>query len=671
MIVSWNWLKDYVPLKMDVAELEHRLAMSGLNHESTETVGDDLAIDLEVTSNRPDCLGHLGVAREVSVLWDSPLHAPDPQPPAGGPDVEDLAKVSIACPEMCSRYIARVLREVTIGPSPPWLVERLRTLGLESVNNVVDVSNYVMFESGQPLHVFDLDRLEGPEINVRAAQAGEAFEAINHRSYTLDPDTCVIADARRPVALAGVMGGVDSEVHHKTTNLLIESAQFAPLSIRTTARKLGLHSPSSYRFERGVDPAAVDWASRRCCQLILELAGGQLAGGALDAGRPVEPRAPLTLRLSQLPRVLGIDVPADTVRRILTALGNQEVRFSGQAVEVIPPTWRSDLTREIDLVEEVARIHGYDEIPEDVGVPMAPSHRSDFDRVVQKVRSGLMAAGFDESITISVVPEQWCHALQFWTQAEPLRCSTPMLKGADRVRQSLVPSLLESRRLNESVNNDPIELFETARVYLPQAASLPDEPMMLAATSGQGFYFLKGVLEACLEMLHVRHTLQISPCDLPLLEPNKQCRLQLGDHLLGYLGEVSAGGLKQFGLRGAASVLEVNLQALLASAELVPQQQPLSDYPAISRDLNLIVDESLQWAQLESTIRQAAGELLESLQFQEVYRDTKKDGAGKKRLLYSITLRSPERTLTNEEADEIRDRVISACSEQHQAVLLG
>ncbi len=222
-----------------------------------------------------------------------------------------MTKVTIECPELCYRYTARVIRGVKIGPSPAWLVARLQTLGLASINNVVDVSNYVMMECGQPLHVFDLNLLQGPEIIVRPALPGEQFEAIDHRQYTLDPSMCVIADARRAVALGGVMGGVDSEVQGQTTDLLIESAEFAPLSIRTTARKLSLHSPSSYRFERGVDPEGVDWASRRCCELILELAGGQLAPGVLDVGRPQPTRQTVTLRLSQLPRVLGIDVPAE------------------------------------------------------------------------------------------------------------------------------------------------------------------------------------------------------------------------------------------------------------------------------------------------------------------------------------------------------------------------
>ncbi|MGM0487581.1 MAG: phenylalanine--tRNA ligase subunit beta [Planctomycetota bacterium] len=671
MIVSWNWLAAYVPLKMDVAELEQRLAMAGLNHESTKTVDDDLAIDLEVTSNRPDCLGHLGVAREISVLWEQPLTEPDAQPPVGGKEVSRLTNVTVECPRMCYRYTARVIRGVKIGPSPPWLVSRLRTVGLNSVNNVVDISNYVLMECGQPLHVFDLNLLQGPEIIVREARDGEQFEAIDHRMYTLDPSMCVIADGGRPVALGGVMGGVESEIHDETTDLLIESAEFAPLSIRNTARQLGLHSPSSYRFERGVDPVRVEWASRRCCELILELAGGQLAPGIMDIGAPHQQRAPITLRLHQLPRILGIDVPLEEVRRILTALGNEEVGQTEDRIEVIPPSWRRDLAREVDLVEEVARIHGYDEIPEDVSVPMAPSQRTDDDRVLETLRRGVTAAGIDEAMTVSVVPEKWTRAFSPWSDAEPLRCRTPMLKGADRLRKSLIPSLLEARRINESMGNDAGELFETAHVYLPRPSGLPQEPWMLGIVSGRDFFFLKGVVESCLELLHIDTPLVVQQCELPLLDPVQQCRLELGEQVLGYLGLVSSKELKQFGLKTEATVAELDLSVLASAANLVPQQQPLSEYPPIARDLNLVVDESVNWATLKSTVAQAAGPLLETLRFQEVYRDPNKDGAGKKRLFFSITLRSPEQTLTNEQADEIRDKVVSACAQQHHATLLN
>lgn len=671
MLVSWKWLQDYVSLKMSHDEFVERLSRAGLNHEDSRTVGDDLQIDLEVTSNRPDCLGHIGVAREVSVLWQTGLRVPPPQPAESGPPVTELTKVAIECPQRCFRYTARVLQGVRIAPSPPWMVDRLATIGIPAINNVVDVTNYVMMECGQPLHAFDFAKLAGPEIIVREAQSGELFEAINHKTYPLEPGMCVIADAERAVALGGVMGGARTEVSDDTTDVLIEAADFAPLSIRTTARKLILHSPSSYRFERGVDPLGVDWASRRCCELILQLGGGRLAQGVISAGQEIPVREPIVLRLSQLPRVLGIEIPADEVQRILAALGCQGASHDAASVTVVPPSWRRDLTREIDLVEEVARVYGYDRIPEDVGVPMAPSHRSDEDRVLGKVRQVLLCAGFDEAMTASVVSEESAAALSPWTAAAALQTSTPMLKGADRLRRSLIPSLLEARRVNESLGNPVIELFETARVYLPAAGGLPSEQWTLGVVSGGDYYRLKGVVEAVLAALRPGTRLEAVDTRQPLLDSVKSSEFCVQGQCLGYAGELSADGLQQAGLRSPATVAEIRMPVLVELADLIPRYAEQSPYPAIERDLNLIVDESVRWASLADTVRRAVGECLESVRYQEIYRDPKKDGAGKKRLLFSITLRSRQRTLTNEEADQIRQQVVDACHQSHGAVLLG
>jgi phenylalanyl-tRNA synthetase beta chain len=285
MILSRLWLADYVDLPASTAALVERLALAGLNHESTTEVGGDTAIEIEVTSNRPDWLGHIGVAREVAVLFARPLRMPDPRPAEGAAEAGHSVGVEIAAGDICPFYSARVIRGLQVGPSPAWLVDRLRTVGVASVNNVVDVTNYVMLETGQPLHAFDLAKLRGGRIVVRRARGGEPFEAINHKTYTLDERMCVIADAERPVALAGVMGGADSEIGAGTTAVLLESAQFAPLPVRAAAREFVLASGSSYRFERGPDPAMVDWASRRAAALILELAGGTLERGTAIAGR--------------------------------------------------------------------------------------------------------------------------------------------------------------------------------------------------------------------------------------------------------------------------------------------------------------------------------------------------------------------------------------------------
>jgi len=683
MIVSWNWLAEYVDLSMSLDELTERLTLTGLNLEGIEESSSprDWAIDLEVTSNRPDCLGHIGVAREISVIWQQALRQPDPQPEAVGKAVSQATSIAINCPDLCPRYTARVLRGVKIGPSPDWLAERLRSIGVAVINNVVDITNFVLFECGQPLHAFDLARLQGAKqpgdtINVRQAVAGEEFLAIDHKTYTLTGDEVVIADAQRPVALGGVMGGADTEVTDATVDLLIESADFAPLAVRGAARRHHLHSPSSYRFERGVDPAGIEWASRRCCELILEIAGGELCEGSLDVG-PESPsqqpitREPVTLRFAQIPRLLGVEIPSAEATKILTDLGCQLIEADDTQLTVTPPSWRADLTREADLLEEVARIHGYDQIPEDVGVRMAPSSRSREEVVLDKVRHVLCAARFDEALTLSSTEPEQVDTFRPWTNAPPLMTGTAVLRRATCLRQSLVPSLLTCRRTNETLSNPTVELFEIAKVYLPQQGGLPDERRVLALTSGGGFLEVKGVIEALLTTvapaakLGVNEIGQKGQTSHALLDASKACEFTLDGQPFGVLGEVSRAGLDQFQLRGATTIAELDLAPLVAAAQLAPVAGPLSNYPPVTRDLNIVLDEAVRWAEVQQIVDREGGDLLEHVAFQDdTYRDAKQLGEGKKSVLFTIQLRKPDSTLTNEEADAVRDRMVAALGKE-------
>lgn len=665
MIVSWNWLKEYVLLDMSLEELEQRLMMAGLNHEGTEEVDGDFAVDLEVTSNRPDCLGHLGVAREVAALWQRKVKYPAAQPTEGKTPLTELADVQIEVPALCPRYIARVIRGCKVGPSPHWLVRRLKSLGQPSINNVVDITNYVLFECGQPLHAFDYAKLNKAggkvKIIVRQAKPGEKLEAINHKTYELAPGVCVIADAEIPVAMAGIMGGASTEVSEKTVDVLIEAAEFDPVAVRHAARKYELHSPSSYRFERRIDPQGVDWASRRCCELILELAGGELAAGAIDAGGPPPQREPIPLRFDQLQRILGIEIPTERAKEILAALGNQEVKATKKSVEVIPPSWRRDLMREVDLIEEVGRIYGYEHIPEDVVVPLAPSARLRRERVLHKIRHTLTALGYDEAMTISAVSAEWSESFSPWTKNAALEASTSVIGTAKYLRRSLVPSLLGTCRTNEKVSNEPAELFEIAKVYLPRQGKLPEEPALLSLCSGGDFFSIKGALEALLSELKIQTEPEYRPTEKhELLDPHKACEVWLGKQRLGMLGEVSPAGLKAFELQKQVSVAEFWLDPLVEAAVLEPQFTPLPTFPASNRDLNIVVEEAIRWADLAKLVRREGGELLEGLEFREVYRNEKQLGPGKKSLLLTATFRSPESTLTTEQVDSVCKRVVDA-----------
>lgn len=676
MIISKDWLSDYVDLEMPLDELTERLTLTGLNLEGVESVGKDTAIDLEVTSNRPDCLGHIGVAREVSVIWGNELKKPAPQPKATGESAASAVSVDIQCLELCSRYTARVIKGVKIGPSPQWMQDRLRSLGCAVINNVVDITNYVLFECGQPLHAFDLGKLSGGKIVVRQATKDEEFTAIDHKTYKLSPGTCVVAsgngaDDAHAVALGGVMGGAETEVSDQTVDLLIEAADFDPLSIRTTAREHHLHSPSSYRFERGVDPEGLDWASRRCCELILELAGGTLLEGVVEAGAKREAAGEIKLRFPQIPRLLGIEIPDDQVRKILTDLGCTETHCCDHCVKVVPPTWRADLTREADLLEEVARIYGYDQIPEDVGVRMAPSSRSRQDIVLDRVRRVLTSAGFDEALTLSTVEPALVREFNLWTTVQPLTTSTPLLRRASALRQSLIPSLLGCRKQNLAMSNPVVEQFEIAKIYLPREGELPEERQMLAISSGQEFLEVKGVVEAIVEELKCAtgsaSALSVSIDDFPehtLLASSRTAWLMMDGKRVGVIGQLSDEGLNYFDLRGTVTVVELDLAPLVESAQLIPRADTLVTFPPMSRDLNVVFDESVRWADVERIVRETGGKLLEEFAFQEVYRDAKRLGTNKKSLLWSITLRSQEGTLTSDQADEVRDSIVAKLGQQ-------
>jgi phenylalanyl-tRNA synthetase beta chain len=684
MIISTAWLADYVQVPVPAEELVERLALAGLNHESSTPVGDDLAIELEVTSNRPDCLGHIGVAREAAVLFGRPLAVPDPRPLEGAEAAADRITVSIESPEICPFYSARVLRGVRVGPSPGWLVDRLRTVGVASVNNIVDVTNYVMLESGQPLHAFDLARIRGGRIVVRRAEPGERFLAINHKTYALDERMCVIADGERPVALAGVMGGADSEIGGETVDMLLESAQFAPLPIRAAARGLALASGSSYRFERGPDPAMVDWASRRAAALILEIAGGTLDRGAATAGSLASAPATITLAHERVAEVLGLAVPAERQRQILTALG---FRSDGeQASRWQAPSWRRDCWREIDLVEEIARIEGYQGVPEDVPIAARPVSLSDRERATRRVGELLVGQGFCEAMTRSVVDERLAEMASPWGETPPLVISPPLVRGADRLRRSLLPSLLEARAGNAAVGTDDADLFEIARAYLARRGaddlrcSPADEPHLVAFVAGGGFLRGKGLTEAMLEGLGVtadpEAAIAYRPLEMPLFAPGRAAEIVLtrpGQPAcrVGVAGEISPDPLAAFSLRGPVVAAELRLDRLdFAISRQRPLEQP-SEFPAVTRDINLVVAEDVPWGDVARVISATGGDLVETIRLAEVWRDRERLGENRKSFVIAVTLRSRLGTLTGEEATAAVQTVIDAAARECGASLRG
>lgn len=663
MIVSWNWLKEYVRLDMPAETLANRLMMAGLNLESIDDVEGDIAIDLEVTSNRPDCLCHIGVARETAALFERDWKQPPAAVAAHGPDVHTLTQIELQASDLCPRYTARLVRGVRVAPSPQWLQTRLKTLGIRPINNVVDATNYVLMECGQPLHAFDFDRLDGRRIVVRRGVAGESLQAIDQRVYQVTPEMCVIADASRPVAIAGVMGGFDSEINERTVNVLIEAADFSSMSVRSTARKLNLHSDSSYRFERGIDRAGLDWASRRCAELILQTAGGELCSGVIETGVSADVvREPVVLRYSQIKRVLGIEIPQQEVDRILQVLGlTQQVSQSADAGIFMPPTWRRDLTREIDLIEEAARVYGYEKIPENVPVPLAVSTTTRQDRLVERLATTLVGAGFFEAVTLSFVGTDLQTLVRPWSDKPALAVEHSSRQRENLLRQSLIPSLLAVRRQNERHGNLNAQLFEVARIFLGADPGNPQaEPKVIAGVSGRSFSELKGVVEQLIAVANRQLVLETRATEGPWFQPGRGAELLLNGSRLGWLGEVSEDVRKALDLHDPVTMFELDLLLLEQSAQFSPAHTPFAEFPAMERDLNFVLDDEVTWSEVEQVVRTAGGALLENVVFASQYRGPQIP-ANKKSYVFRLFYRSSDRTLTGDEVDQIQQQVVATC----------
>ena len=494
MKIALDWIAQYLDRPVAPDEAADALLNAGLPIESVTPIGDTHVLDVEVTSNRTDCLCHMGLARELAALLGRTFKPVVPSITETGPDAAALTKVQIDDLAGCPYYSARVITGVKVGPSPAWLKNRLESIGLRSVNNVVDVTNFVLMEVGQPLHAFDFKGLAEKRIVVRRANAGEKMQAINASTYELSPANLVIADAIRPVAIAGVMGGKETEVDANTTDILLESARFEQLLTRFTARQLALMSDASYRFERGVDPTAAEWASRRAAQLILETAGGTLARGFVAMGAATPKNIAITLRLKRIPEILGMDVPLDRTMNILASLGFNPTR-EGDTLRCTVPSHRLDVEREIDLIEEVARVYGYKHLPVHGQVVHQVQPEPDIERAARTARTALLAAGFSESITLSFVPRPEAEA--FLPAGGGAIAVSHSGWKADVLRPSVLPSLLAVRRTNQYAGTDDARVYEVAETFWQTGdpKSAPAQKRVLALV-GNSVPEVRGALEA-------------------------------------------------------------------------------------------------------------------------------------------------------------------------------
>ncbi len=653
MKISYNWLKEYVCICLSPQELADRLTNVGLVVTDIQPVDDDFCLDIEVTSNRPDCLGIIGIAREVAAAVDGSFYFPETNFVSAHADISQFINVSVEEPILCPRYTARVVRHITVAPSPEWMQKRLKCIGLRPVNNIVDVTNYVMMETGQPLHAFDLDRLAGQKIIVRKARIGEEIVAINGARRALFHDMLVIADGKKPVAIAGVMGGAETEVSNLTRNILLECAQFEQRQVRRTSRALGISSDSSYRFERGIDPEGIDRASQRAVWLIKDCAGGETADGTVTLGPERHETKKITLRMERLHKVLGVEIKRDVAIDILKKLQFNILNAVDNFIDLEVPSFRGDISREIDLIEEVARIYGYNNIPTKTSINVRGSIKNKFEIVEDTVRQFLTGLGFYEVKTFSIVDTSPLQSLNLWSDKGGIDIANPLRLEESRLRTSLLPSLINTKRYNMHHGTEQIKIFEIAKVYLA-GNKLPHEKNCLSILADTDFLTLKGIFESFLVNLGILSKCEwITFSEPRLFKDERAARIHLDGMAVGYFGEAS----QKLGFKTLSCLLEVDLDVLLEKSNFIKKYQNLLQYPAVFRDLAVIVNEETPWSSIEKCIMDAKVALVTEINFFDVYRG-KQIPAGKKSIALNLCFQATDRTLKNEEVDSAQQIIL-------------
>ena len=694
MKVLYNWLKEFVDLTATPEDLRTRLSLSGTAVEALEQTAAGPLLDAELTSNRADCLGHYGIAREAAALYRLALKPVEAYPRETSDLATSTTRVQIDCPELCGRYTARVLRGVKIGPSPDWLRQRLEALGQASINNVVDATNCVMLELGHPLHAFDMDLLGERRIIVRRARAGEKLRTLDGVERALTSEMCVIADAARAVAIAGVMGGAETEIRSTSRNILLEAACFDPTSIRRTSKALGLRTEASMRFERGADPAMSELASRRCAELIQKVDGGDVLAGAVDVypGRTDAPAIELTRK--EFLRVMGADVPDAEIEAILSTLGFAPVRSDatrGSAGSLTAswtcqrPSWRGDVTREVDLIEEVARLYGIDKFPARLPAAKLPAARMEYADAEDRLRERLIGLGYQEVITIPIV-EEASDAVFRAEGAVPARIANPLAEDASVMRSTGVVTMVSTLAWNLNHGQRNVRLFEFGKTYRWNGADPVETRVLTLGATGlarekgvaeteRAFVFadLKGDLDQIgnladgllwktggPEWLHPAHAgIFLLRSDGAPANP------------AGFAGQLSRRVSERFKLRQDAYIAELELAPLCEgyrAARAALRYRPLSRFPAVERDFSLVLADGTAFAAVVETIRALGIAELSSIDAVDVFRG-KNVPEGKVSLLVRVTFESHQATLTEAQLTDFSSRILAALEQKLGASL--
>jgi phenylalanyl-tRNA synthetase beta chain len=717
MKVVYNWLKEFVDVIASPADLRARLSLAGVAVDSIEETAAGPVLDAEVTANRPDCLGHLGIAREVAAIYRLPLKPLHPTLKESPEKAADATRVEIQAPELCGRFTARVLRGVKVQPSPGWLRQGLEAIGEKSINNVVDVTNYVMFELGHPLHAFDFDKLQEHRIIVRRAKPGEKIRTLDGADRTLTKDMCVVADAGRAVGIGGVMGGAETEISFSTRNVLIECAWFDPISIRRTSKGLGLRSEASYRFERGADPEMAELASRRVAELIQKVAGSELLAGVVDVYRHREPEKKIELSRKELLRVMGADVPDRDIEAILSALGFHPVRVdvnrgsdgSIAAVwECRQVSWRQDVTRGIDLIEEVARHYGYDKFPPRLPPAKLPAHRLPHAEAQDRLRERIVALGYQEIVEIPIVDTQRNELFRPENLA-PAVIGNPLAEDASVMRSTGTVSMLRAIEWNLNHGQRNLRLFEIGKTYELRdgepvetqvltlgSTGLAQEKTVYEAAREFSFADLKGDLDRIGDLVggftwqsggpqwlagsratqlslssqggswsvtvgaKVGPSPDVDTRSVPLPGPN-----------IGVVGRLAKRIADIYKFRQDVFVADLKLEPLVTGVEasnVARRFNPLPRFPAVERDFSLVLADGVTFAQVVETIRSLQIAEVESIEAADLFRGGQVP-AGKFSLMIRVKFQSAEATFTDAQLNDFSARIVAALQQKLGATL--
>ena len=685
--VPLEWLKEYVPIRLAPEELAQRLTLAGFEVTGIESVHGEPVFSLEVTPNRADCLSILGIAREVAAMTGTAMKLPwrpaggDPRPGSRlktarlvGPNP---LRIEVQDREGCRRYIGRLIEHVQIGPSPDWMQRRLAACGIRAINNIVDITNYVLLELGQPLHAFDYGRLAEAAIVVRRAAANESIVTLDGERRTLSPGMLIIADAKRPIAVAGVMGGRETEITASTTRILLESAEFDPILVRRTARQLGLASESSYRFERGVDPEGVELGSERASSLIAELARGQVTA-IQDVGIKADKPTVVLLDPQRIQQRLGVSIPARDTTKMLKSLGF-ELLSQGALWRLSVPSFRRDVKQDVDVIEEVARSYGYDRLPTAVGhaelSAVADDERLAFSDQLRTLLTGL---GLSEVITWSLISHEQLSRVEWSAPSSGwLRVSNPLSQDHAILRPTLLPGMLQVVSRNAPQGATDLRLFELGNVFDPTGPfrEAPRVGLVLSGAwerSWQGrreadLYRARGLVEQ-LAGRASRAAVRAEPTDAPWAEPGQAMRLLLAEQPLGVLGEVSHTISKRHDCPQRVWFAELCVETLRRAKAPAAQAIPPSPFPPVKRDLSIVLDKKTECEQVFSLIRTAGAPLVGRVELVDRYTGSQVP-AGKHSLTFAIEYRDPAKTLTAAEVDVVHQKILRALTDQLGALL--